>query len=282
MKLEHINKSVPASEYSELDFLKAENTFLQDELKLQEMEHSLELYETIFDCISKEGKVSKSLELMFGENASSVETFEAELKEQYDATVEGLFSVVGKLAKYAVGDPIIGKIKEKAKELLARAEKVKDKIQYPIHGQDPSIANSVSTASLMMYLGNRAKDKETLKKYHDHFMSVATNDTFKPHVVVDIQNFEDLKRDLDASIRYSGAVSTEKTIREFLDKIGGMTYNIKKTEKYEEGKDYSKKEFVWTDEKIKQLSNLFQRAEQRFNLYRLRLIEAKIKEAEAK
>ena len=43
MKLEHYNKSVPAPEYSELDFLKAENAFLQDELKLQEMEHSLEL-----------------------------------------------------------------------------------------------------------------------------------------------------------------------------------------------------------------------------------------------
>jgi len=165
MKLEHINKSVPAaSEYSELDFLKAENTFLQDELKLQEMEHSLELYETILDCISKEGKVSKSLELMFGENASSLETFEAELKEQYEQACEGFMDFLKRIVGSNKGfdkDYFMKEFPEgKAikKEILPKLKEVKESA-FPMTIKMPVFASKDRYDRLVKPILEKIKDE---------------------------------------------------------------------------------------------------------------------------
>ena len=164
MKLEHINKSVSASEYSELDFLKAENTFLQDELKLQEMEHSLELYETILDCISKEGKVSKSLELMFGENASSIETFEAELKAQYEQSYEGFMDFLKRIGGFNKGfdkDYFMKEFPEgKAikKEILPNLKEVKESA-FPMTIKMPVFASKDRYDRLVEPILEKIKDE---------------------------------------------------------------------------------------------------------------------------
>lgn len=71
------------------EMLELENSLLVNELEDLENTKSLELIETILDCIEQEGCVSKSLEIMFGENFSSVEKFEEELKSMYSHTKEG-------------------------------------------------------------------------------------------------------------------------------------------------------------------------------------------------
>ena len=68
-------------ELSEEAFLRAENDFLRTELKLKDLEHSLELIETIIDCINVEGTVSPSIETMFGENFTSKSTAQKELED---------------------------------------------------------------------------------------------------------------------------------------------------------------------------------------------------------
>jgi len=68
-----LDSAIPQAEPSltEKEFLQMENQFLQDELEFQELCNSFELIETIKDCIRKEGGVSSSLEIMFGENWSN-------------------------------------------------------------------------------------------------------------------------------------------------------------------------------------------------------------------
>lgn len=68
-----LNSAIHQTEFplTEKEFLQMENQFLQDELEFQELCNSFELIETIKDCIRKEGGVSSSLEIMFGENWSN-------------------------------------------------------------------------------------------------------------------------------------------------------------------------------------------------------------------
>lgn len=85
--------------YSEEDLLRIENEFLRDELEIQELMHSIELMETIKDCIAKEGGVSSSIEVMFGENFSSKENTAKELDEQINLACESAFNKVLEAAK---------------------------------------------------------------------------------------------------------------------------------------------------------------------------------------
>lgn len=75
-------------EISNEELLMLENEFLRNELELKEIENSIEIYECILDCIEKTGGVDKSLEVMFGENVSSSENFEAEIRAQYESACE--------------------------------------------------------------------------------------------------------------------------------------------------------------------------------------------------
>ena len=85
--------------YSDEDLLRIENEFLRDELEIQELMHSIELMETIKDCIAKEGGVSSSIEVMFGENFSSKENTPKELDEQINLACESAFNKVLEAAK---------------------------------------------------------------------------------------------------------------------------------------------------------------------------------------
>lgn len=103
-----LDSAIPQAEPSltEKEFLQMENQFLQDELEFQELSHSLELIETIKDCIRKEGGVSSSLEIMFGENWSDKSVALKDLEK----AEEGLLDTVNNFLR--------DKTREKTSELL--------------------------------------------------------------------------------------------------------------------------------------------------------------------
>ena len=92
MKLTHIVKDIQKV-MSEEEFLTLENDLLREELDFQDKAHSLELIETVLNCIEKEGTISKSIEIMFGENFSDLSNATEELKKAYDTALEGLINL---------------------------------------------------------------------------------------------------------------------------------------------------------------------------------------------
>lgn len=92
MKLTHIVKDIQKVT-SEEEFLTLENNLLREELDFQDKAHSLELIETVLNCIEKEGTISKSIEIMFGENFSDISNAKEELKKLYDVALEGLINL---------------------------------------------------------------------------------------------------------------------------------------------------------------------------------------------
>lgn len=92
MKLTHIVKDIQKV-MSEEEFLTLENDLLREELDFQDKAHSLELIETVLNCIEKEGAISKSIEIMFGENFSDLSNAKEELKKAYDAALEALINL---------------------------------------------------------------------------------------------------------------------------------------------------------------------------------------------
>jgi len=101
--------------------------------QVKELEHSLEIYEAISDTITKCGGVTKSLEVMFGENFSSAASMEA---EALDKAKEICRKVIEKLKDF------FSKIWDWFKRIfmsnkrlidnLHKAEDNADKIKFPI------------------------------------------------------------------------------------------------------------------------------------------------------
>lgn len=110
------------------ELLMIENEFLREELELKEIENNLEIYECIIDCIEKTGGVDKSLEVMFGENVSSSENFEAEIRAQYESALEVLDSY-GEWKKFKA-------YKENVDAFIAKLKTIKptdyEKLDYPV------------------------------------------------------------------------------------------------------------------------------------------------------
>lgn len=121
MKLSCVTQ-VPKVSNEEL--LMLENELLRDELKLREIENSLEIYECILDCIEKTGKVDKSLEVMFGENVSSTETFESEIKAQYEAACEDFMKLMKDAWEHYKGG--LSDVSTRIKAVIQHFKKVKD------------------------------------------------------------------------------------------------------------------------------------------------------------
>lgn len=143
MKLDSV---IPQAEPSltEKEFLQMENQFLQDELEFQELCHSLELIETIKDCIRKEGGVSSSLEIMFGENWSD----KSVALEDLEKAEEGLLDFFRKgvnIAAQTARDAMVDRMVQTTREKI---EKIKTadltKVKYPFDIPDHLSGNKVS------------------------------------------------------------------------------------------------------------------------------------------
>lgn len=106
------------------ELLMLENELLRDELKLREIENSLEIYECILDCIEKTGKVDKSLEVMFGENVSSTETFESEIRAQYESECEGFMDLLKD--SWGLSREFVTKMFSQIKTMIPKFKNVKD------------------------------------------------------------------------------------------------------------------------------------------------------------
>ena len=129
-------------EISNEELLMLENEFLRNELELKEIENSIEIYECILDCIEKTGGVDKSLEVMFGENVSSSENFEAEIKAQYESACEGFMDV------FKNGRDITNAFLEKAynsiKSKIQKFKKVKASA-FPLKLEVPAFATDAES-----------------------------------------------------------------------------------------------------------------------------------------
>lgn len=137
MKLLKACTEVP-SEISNDELLMLENEFLRNELELKDIENNIEIYECILDCIEKTGKVDKSLEVMFGENVSSSENFEAEIRAQYDSACEGYMDAIKAL--YYSPDKHFAALEPKIKSILPKFKSVKDSA-FPLTIQVPVFAS---------------------------------------------------------------------------------------------------------------------------------------------
>ena len=126
---------------SEEEILTLENEILRDELEVQKIEQSLEIYECILDCISKTGKVDQSLEVMFGENVSSSENFEAEIRAQYEEACEGLMDYVNKTKEIASN--WYRKITADIKSFLPKFKNVKESA-FPLTVKVPLCATAAT------------------------------------------------------------------------------------------------------------------------------------------
>lgn len=120
------------------ELLQLENEFLRNELELKDIENSIEIYECILDCIEKTGGVDKSLEVMFGENVSSSENFEAEIKAQYEGACEGFMDAIK--AGYDNTNKYLDKLYSKIKSILPKFKSVKDSA-FPLSIQVPAFAS---------------------------------------------------------------------------------------------------------------------------------------------
>lgn len=126
-------KSGNVNSFSYEELLELENQFLRDELELQELSNSLEIYEAIIDCLDKEG-VTPALEHMFGENVSCSSSFDKEIREQYAATENAFMSAIkefmdGYMKRTAVVIKALKAAKDKAKE--AAAGKSSEEMGFP-------------------------------------------------------------------------------------------------------------------------------------------------------
>lgn len=107
-----IDEQVPELSMEEL--LQMENDFLRDELEIASLEHDLELCQTVLNCIEQEGEVSKSIEVMFGENFTDM----ANAKDELGAQIE------------SISNELLGKLTEKMKTeaTFAQLEAMLDKL----------------------------------------------------------------------------------------------------------------------------------------------------------
>lgn len=124
------------------ELLMLENEFLRNELELKDIENSIEIYECILDCIEKTGGVDKSLEVMFGENVSSSENFEAEIKAQYEGACEGFMDAIK--AGKATANAFLEKVYSSIKSKIQKFKKVKASA-FPLKLEVPAFATDTES-----------------------------------------------------------------------------------------------------------------------------------------
>lgn len=125
------------------ELLMLENEFLRNELELKDIENSIEIYECILDCIEKTGGVDKSLEVMFGENVSSSENFEAEIKAQYESACEAAYSMAFAKAKTS---EIWKRLDAAIDRFMKLSNSDLEKVKYPIHFEFSPRQEKIGTA----------------------------------------------------------------------------------------------------------------------------------------
>ena len=152
-------------ELSEEAFLRAENDFLRAELKLKDLEHSLELIETILDCIKAEGSVSSSIETMFGENFTSKSTAQKELEDIHasieNSFIDSLFSASKKMMEL---------LRSTEKRLVEVAKKYSSQeLGFPIEVTIPRIAHGDKNEEDLNLFYSAFKDPsdDNIKKLQD-------------------------------------------------------------------------------------------------------------------
>ena len=128
MKLSSAFNAEPAV-FTDEELLQFENEFLRDQIEIQELENSIELMETLKACIEKEGGVSSSIEVMFGENFSSKENALTELNEQLTAAYESAFNKDFQLAKNVAVKQAVNTMIEKLNSITMDDLK---KLKYPV------------------------------------------------------------------------------------------------------------------------------------------------------
>ncbi len=280
MKLACITQS---PEISNEELLMLENELLRDELKLREIENSLEIYECILDCIEKTGKVDKSLEVMFGENVSSTETFESEIKAQYESACEGFLDFFKKIPENIKEGTMFVPQAKKAKDLIDRAKKVMTDIHFPINIPLRGISASLRATVLMIQHGaqhDAAKEdsKGNLKIQRAVGSALIGESNLSKFIReeegyafrVFIANPAELADVLESMAKHGRLAIDEGYIKRFLDKVKS---NAGVDAEYWAGYD---------DEKIKRLKNILLRGLVTTNMQVLSAIDAAISVAEKK
>lgn len=120
-----IDEQVPT--YSEEELLLVENEILRDELEFRENMRSLELMETVLNCIEQEGEVSKSVEIMFGDSVEDKASFKEELEKEYNKSLESFLSDLKE--KFLFGKDNVKRMIAYFKDLIKRAKNNISKIK---------------------------------------------------------------------------------------------------------------------------------------------------------
>lgn len=125
--LKAINEQVPT--YSEEELLLMENGILRDELEFQENMRSLELMETVLNCIDQEGEVSKSVEIMFGDSVEDKASFKEELEAAYENLISNIFDKKHEFSKL---ERLFDTVAARANQLLQYIRDNESKIKFPV------------------------------------------------------------------------------------------------------------------------------------------------------
>ena len=235
-----LDSAIPQAEPSltEKEFLQMENQFLQDELEFQELYHSLELIETIKDCIRKEDRVSSSLESMFGENWSDKSVALKDLEKAEEGLLDFFrkgVNIAAQTARYATVDRMIQTTREKI-EKIKKADLTK--VKYPFEYHDRCYGSKVAALQglgdvLVMDLASSIKTKTRDDIKSRLAKEKEVHDTkLKPQRErpLTITSPEDLEQTLNIIFQFTARayVSREKKrIQEALDNVLKITKSEK-------------------------------------------------------
>lgn len=285
MKLSHYDSGTLAEpEFSELEILKMENEYLRDEFRIQELEKSLEIYEAIFDCVKKTGGITKSLEIMFGENVSSSENMLEELKIQYNSALEALTNIFASVEV----ESTTGTIERlfllqvaKAKNLASRAKKVMKYMADVNHWGWRIELNGIASAirSVARIISSKINDNnddpERIQKglakalIGEDKLSEFVHDEGHEYDTIHIESSIELAKILQAlSVHNPFLVSNEEIKKLFAEINSKFGVDARFWANYD-------------DAKIERLRNILARGVIMSNMQILRFLEDKIKEAEA-
>lgn len=235
-------------EISNEELLMLENEFLRNELELKDIENSIEIYECILDCIEKTGGVGKSLEVMFGENVSSSENFEAEIKAQYDSACEVAYSMA--FAKQKTSE-IWKRLDAAIDRFMKLSNSDLEKVRYPIRFEFSPRQEKIGTAiefvmndiiPKMEHIINHGKpNDEEAKKYDIEFDKIGEKfNEFVKDIKSDpitIESSDDLKKIISECKVYKSAAKAmlqkiESTLVVFGKLSGYNTRAIANAKKY--------------------------------------------------
>lgn len=225
-----INEQVPT--YSEEELLLMENEILRDELKFQENMRSLELMETVLNCIEQEGEVSKSVEIMFGDSVEDKASFKEELEAAYEVFIKDKFDLnleIDKLVKVA------NMVQDKTKQAKAYLEENFTRIEYPVTCKvfkgAPTLLRHVNDVlyefiTKMESKGVNSMTKEECRECVLEFVKLARdankdfNDKYYNKVIVEKQSFKtkaDAARMVDLELK-----DHTKNLFSAIDRLKGL------------------------------------------------------------